>query len=124
MLITHDIGVIAETTNRVAVMYAGRIVEAGPTADVLARPLHPYTLGLLRSAVDLGVDVTAPQPIPGSLPDPLRRPAGCAFHPRCYLASQECQTADVALVPVDDGHTSACLHVAALLGDRQGVACD
>jgi oligopeptide/dipeptide ABC transporter ATP-binding protein len=124
VFVTHELALVGQLCGKVCVMYAGRLVETGPTADVLARPLHPYTLGLLRSAVDLGVDVTAPLPIPGSLPDPLRRPDGCSFNPRCFLATEECRSGDVPLIPVDDERASACLHVDALLTDRQEVAHD
>jgi oligopeptide/dipeptide ABC transporter ATP-binding protein len=124
VFVTHELALVGQLCQDVSVMYAGRIVETGPTAQVLARPLHPYTLGLLSSAVDLGVEVTAPRPIPGSLPDPLRRPAGCSFHPRCFLATEECESADVALMALDDVRASACLHVSALLNDGLEVTGD
>ena len=86
VFVTHELALVGELCEDVCVMYAGRLVETGRAADLLARPLHPYTIGLLRSAVDLDIEVSAPVPIPGSLPDPLNRPTGCAFHPRCFLA--------------------------------------
>ena len=93
IFVTHDLGVASEIADRIAVMYAGRIVEEGPVADVLANPLHPYTRGLLASTVhgqsrDHDIDA-----IPGSPPDLRRLPAGCAFAPRCAQASAECRTA-------------------------------
>jgi peptide/nickel transport system ATP-binding protein len=115
VFVTHELALVGELCRDVCVMYAGRLVETGPTAEVLARPLHPYTIGLLRSAVDLDVDLGAPVPIPGSLPDPLNRPAGCAFHPRCFMAQSLCETADVPLAPAGEGRASACLFVAELM---------
>jgi oligopeptide transport system ATP-binding protein len=109
ILITHDLGVLSSIADWVAVMYAGRIVEAGPTAQVLARPRHPYTSGLLaalphpESAADAGL-----VSIPGAPPNPGARPAGCAFHPRCKYAVASCATDVPALLDVDDDHRLAC----------------
>ena len=92
ILITHDMGVIAETTDRVAVLYAGRLVEEGPTADVIAAPRHPYTAGLMASTPNLdavSVDTVLPQ-IPGSMPGLTALPSGCRFHPRCGDSMAEC----------------------------------
>ena len=92
ILITHDMGVIAETTDRVAVLYAGRLVEEGPTADVIAAPRHPYTAGLMASTPNLdavSVDTVLPQ-IPGSMPGLTALPSGSRFHPRCGDAMAEC----------------------------------
>jgi oligopeptide transport system ATP-binding protein len=84
LLITHDLGVIAGLCDRVAVMYAGRVVETGPVREIFYRPRHPYTAGLLRSMPRLDSDDAAPPPaIPGQPPNPQRLPAGCAFRPRC-----------------------------------------
>jgi peptide/nickel transport system ATP-binding protein len=93
IFVTHDLGVASEIADRIAVMYAGRIVEEGPVADVLVNPLHPYTRGLLASTVhgqsrDHDIDA-----IPGSPPDLRRLPTGCAFAPRCALVSPECRVA-------------------------------
>jgi len=119
VFVTHELALVGELCPDVCVMYAGRLVETGRTADLLARPLHPYTIGLLASAVDLDTEVSAPVPIPGSLPDPLNRPSGCAFHPRCFMARPTCETADVPLVPAGDGRASACLYVDELM--RRGL---
>ena len=82
LFITHDLGVIAQTADRVAVMYLGRILETGPVRDVIRNPAHAYTQGLINALPDLG-DLDAPlTPIPGDIPSPLERPAGCVFHPR------------------------------------------
>ncbi len=115
VFVTHELALVGELCEDVCVMYAGRLVETGRAADLLARPLHPYTIGLLRSAVDLDIEVSAPVPIPGSLPDPLNRPTGCAFHPRCFLARSPCETSDVALAPAGPGRASACLYVDELM---------
>ncbi len=93
IFVTHDLGVASEIADRIAVMYAGRVVEEGPVADVLANPLHPYTKGLMASTVhgqDRDHDIDA---IPGSPPDLRQLPLGCAFAPRCSQASGECLTA-------------------------------
>ena len=93
IFVTHDLGVASEIADRIAVMYAGRIVEEGPVADVLRAPLHPYTQGLLASTVhgqSRDHDIEA---IPGSPPDLRRLPSGCAFAPRCVKAQPECRAA-------------------------------
>ncbi len=93
ILITHDIGVIAETADRVAVMYAGRIVETGPTPEVLSRPRHPYTIGLMGAVPRIGAESTRLVQIEGAMPPLGERPAGCAFHPRCGVAENRCSAA-------------------------------
>ncbi len=91
MLVTHDMGVIAETADRVAVMYAGRIVEIGPVADVIQRPKHPYTVGLMGSIPTIGTRIEKLVQIKGSMPRLTDIPAGCAFHPRCPRAFDRCR---------------------------------
>jgi len=86
LLITHDMGVVAETTTHVAVMYAGQIVESARTRALFRRPRHPYTIGLFRSLPRLGGRRRRLEPIPGSVPSPLAFPPGCRFHPRCFLS--------------------------------------
>lgn len=90
MLITHDMGVIAETADRVAVMYAGRIIEIGTVQDIIQRPLHPYTSGLMRSIPTLE-SVDRLEQIPGSMPRLNAMPTGCAFHPRCPFVMDRCK---------------------------------
>jgi peptide/nickel transport system ATP-binding protein len=92
MLITHDMGVIAETADRVAVMYAGRITEIGPVRDVIKSPLHPYTKGLMGSIPSLTGESDRLVQIPGSMPRLTAIPSGCAFHPRCPRAFTPCST--------------------------------
>jgi oligopeptide/dipeptide ABC transporter ATP-binding protein len=104
--ITHDLGVVAETCDRVAVMYAGRIVERGDVMDVFVEPRHPYTAGLLRSTPRIA-DVE-PALLPGNVPEPGERPAGCNFAPRCPHATEECRTDDPRLDRVD-GRDVACV---------------
>jgi oligopeptide transport system ATP-binding protein len=109
LLITHDLGVVAEVADNVAVMYAGRIIETGTINDVHRDPKHPYTLGLMQSMPALEQRIDKLKPIPGSPPDLAHRPSGCAFHPRCAMAREVCRTDDPSLLPVGpDGRTSAC----------------
>jgi oligopeptide/dipeptide ABC transporter ATP-binding protein len=115
VFVSHDLGVVRELCQNVAVMYAGRVVESGPTAELLRTPRHPYTLGLLRAVVDLDDPIGSLHPIGGTLPDPVHLPAGCAFHPRCPLATAECLTNIPPLVRVDEETSvqirmSACFH--------------
>jgi len=100
MLVTHDMGVIAETADRVAVMYAGRIVEIGPVADVIHRPRHPYTVGLMGSIPSIGVERERLMQIDGSMPRLDAVPSGCAFHPRCPRAIDICKRERPELEPV------------------------
>ncbi|HUP32231.1 MAG TPA: ABC transporter ATP-binding protein [Gaiellaceae bacterium] len=100
LLITHDLGVVAEMVDEVAVMYAGRIVERGPVADVFANPQHPYTEALLRSIPIVGMTYEQPlKAIRGIVPNPLEWPAGCRFAPRCDYAFARCLTDDPKLLP-------------------------
>ena len=109
MLITHDMGVIAETADRVAVMYAGRIVEVGPVRQILRSPNHPYTRGLMESIPRLGSDSARLAQIDGTMPRLHEIPVGCAFHPRCPDASDRCRETRPALRTVGDPAAVACL---------------
>jgi peptide/nickel transport system ATP-binding protein len=104
MLVTHDMGVIAETADRVAVMYAGRIAEMGTVEDVVRRPRHPYTVGLMGSIPSMHGDVAELQMIPGSMPRLDAIPKGCAFNPRCTHAGRRCRSE----TPEIDGTGAAC----------------
>ena len=110
MLITHDMGVIAETADRVAVMYAGRIVEIGPVRDLIKAPRHPYTVGLMGSIPVAGLDVPRLVQIDGAMPRLDAIPAGCAFHPRCPHAFARCQGARPALVEIGSSQAACWLH--------------
>jgi oligopeptide/dipeptide ABC transporter ATP-binding protein len=111
LMITHNLGVIAETADRVAVMYMGKIVESGDARIIFHRPLHPYTVGLLQSVPKMGRDVKKRlAPIPGSVPDPFSVPEGCAFRPRCLAHKKESCAGpqDIPLVEVEPGHKVRC----------------
>jgi oligopeptide transport system ATP-binding protein len=115
LLITHDLAVVSEVADRLAVMYAGRVVEAGDADTVLSRPSHPYTEALLRSVPQLehhGADLFT---IPGSPPNPARVPSGCPFHPRCHRVVAECSSVRPELVPLA-GRTVACHQSEVMLG--------
>jgi len=99
ILITHDMGVIAETADRVAVMYAGRIAEIGPVRDVVKAPLHPYTVGLMGSIPKPDADIDRLVQIPGTMPRLTAIPGGCPFHPRCPRAFAPCPTRRPELRP-------------------------
>ena len=98
VLITHDLGVVAQVADRVAVMYAGRIVEEAPSANLFSTPAHPYTIGLLRSIPDPDKPGDRLEAIPGSVPSPHAWPPGCRFHPRCAVALDRCRTDDPSLM--------------------------
>ena len=109
ILITHNLGIVARYADRVNVMYAGRIVESADADALYARPRHPYTVGLLQSVPRLDRPDTAKlQPIPGQPPDALNRPTGCAFHPRCPLATAQCRAEVPPLRQLAAGHAAAC----------------
>jgi oligopeptide transport system ATP-binding protein len=109
VMITHDLGVMSSIADWLTVMYAGRVVESGRTADVLARPRHPYTAGLLAALPHPEAAAeTALQAIKGAPPSPLARPRGCAFHPRCEYAKPSCSVELPELVGIGDGRTLAC----------------
>jgi peptide/nickel transport system ATP-binding protein len=108
LFITHDLGVIAQTADRVAVMYLGRIVEEGPVRDVIRRPAHPYTRGLIDALPKLADLDAALTPVPGDIPSPLERPGGCVFHTRCALAEARCRIAPPETRLVRPRHSAAC----------------
>jgi oligopeptide/dipeptide ABC transporter ATP-binding protein len=107
ILISHDLGVLAETCDRVAIMYAGRIVETGPVGAVFDAPQHPYTKLLLESLPVIGDERGLAAPIPGGPPDPGDPPEGCRFRPRCPYAAEKCFS-DPPLREVSPGQAAAC----------------
>jgi len=110
MLITHDMGVIAETCDRVAVMYAGRIAEIGPVHEVIHQPAHPYTMGLMAAIPDIAVDREHLHQIDGSMPRLDAIPAGCAYHPRCPRAFDRCLAERPDLLQAGATHAACWLH--------------
>jgi oligopeptide/dipeptide ABC transporter ATP-binding protein len=115
MIITHNMGVIAEVADRVLVMYAGRIVEQSPAADLFDAPQHPYTKGLLACVPTLQQDRHRLIAIPGSLPEPARRPPGCRFAPRCTYRIEACRTAIPPLVMQREDRAVACIRADELI---------
>lgn len=107
MLITHDLGVVGEVCDRVAVMYAGEIVEEGSVEQIFEAPRHPYTIGLFKCIPDIESDASAIQPITGLMPDPMRLPQGCCFHPRCPDCKEICKTTKPSKKGTN-GHSVAC----------------
>jgi oligopeptide/dipeptide ABC transporter ATP-binding protein len=120
LLVTHDMGVVAQTCQRVAVMYAGQIVELVGTEDLFRTPRHPYTAGLLNCVPRLDGPPRRLKPIPGAPPDLAAPPSGCRFHPRCPLALDACRTQRPELVEVAPGHFSRCLRHDAMTPDLWG----
>ena len=110
LFITHDLGVIAQTADRVAVMYLGKLLETGPVRPVIRTPSHPYTQGLLNALPSLDDLDTPLMPIPGDLPSPLERPSGCVFHTRCSQAvANHCDTVVPNVIEVEPEHKVACV---------------
>jgi len=108
MLITHDLGVVAEMADHVIVMYAGRIVEDANVVDLFKDPKHPYTVGLMKSKPSLEGRSKRLDVIPGSVPNPLAMPEGCAFHPRCIHSMEICQRQVPELISIDRGRKVRC----------------
>jgi oligopeptide/dipeptide ABC transporter ATP-binding protein len=111
VFVSHDLAVVRQVSDQLAVMYTGRVIETGTTTDVLGHPAHPYTLGLLEAVVDLDDVDHMPRTIPGLLPDLAQRPAGCPFHPRCRFATPDCAVDVPALRSFDgrrDERRTAC----------------
>jgi peptide/nickel transport system ATP-binding protein len=111
LIISHDLSVLADVCDRVAVMYAGRVVEVGTAADVFGRPLHPYTAGLSGAFPHVGDPAAryAPAGLPGDAPDPRALPPGCSFAPRCPRVVDACRAAEPELVERGDGRRVACI---------------
>ena len=110
IVITHDLNMAAEVCDRIMVMYAGSIVEEAPVRDFFTTPRHPYTVGLLASRPQLAVEEEIPT-IPGNVPDLIKRPSGCPFHPRCRWATAICTEHMPPLLSVAAEHLAACHHV-------------
>ena len=112
MFITHDLGVIAQTADNVAVMYFGNIVESGPVKEIIKYPKHPYTQGLIDALPDIDNLDASLKPVPGSIPSPLERPSGCVFHTRCKIYEEGlCNNEEPQLKSFSSNHKVACLKV-------------
>ena len=109
LLITHDLGVVAETCNKVAIMYSGQIVESGAAEDIFDRTAHPYTIGLFNSIPRVDVEVDRLNPIVGMMPSPIDLPQGCKFAPRCPYMTEACLKEDPAVREITPGHFVKCI---------------
>ena len=109
LMITHDLGIVAEVCDEVSIMYAGRIVEHGNLVDIFENTSHPYTEGLFGSLPDIEHRTEELHPIPGLMPDPTNLPSGCPFHPRCAYCTELCKTRRPVETRLSDTHTVACL---------------
>ena len=118
ILITHDLGIVSEVCDKVAIMYAGRIIEFGTLEDIYRNPTHPYTLGLFNSIPKLTEKIHRLTPIKGLMPDPTNLPEGCAFAPRCDHACEACYHNKPATEMMNDTHAVACLRWRELSGNK------
>ncbi len=109
ILITHDLGVVAEICDKAAIMYAGEIVEYGTLEHIYNNTKHPYTVGLFESIPNFNEDVRRLKPIKGLMPDPANLPKGCVFAPRCPDATEACTTGDISVIEVEPGHLVKCI---------------
>lgn len=114
MLITHDLGVVAKTCDKVAIMYAGEIMESGTVEHIFHAAAHPYTLGLFNSLPSLNKKERRLRPIVGLMPDPANLPSGCSFHPRCPYADSRCREQEPPKTELDTGHFVRCHHCQSL----------
>lgn len=117
IMITHDLGVISKSCDRVAIIYAGTIVEYGTKVQVFTNPRHPYTCGLFDSLPSLNSKVRRLKPIPGLMPDPRNLPAGCPFQPRCPNAVSDCAKGPIKNTEVEQGHAIRCINPIKRAGD-------
>jgi len=109
IMITHDLGVVAEICDQVAIMYAGTIIEVAEKYELFRNPKHPYTIGLFGSIPDITKDEETLRPIKGLMPDPSDLPSGCPFHPRCDRAQEACSTIELKNVDIGDAHFVRCI---------------
>ena len=108
LMVTHDVSNVARVAERVAVMYAAKILEVGTTEDIFYRARHPYTVGLINAIPSIVGDLSTKKPIPGLPPSLINPPPGCRFHPRCPLATPRCQEEEPQMEEVTPGHVVAC----------------
>jgi oligopeptide/dipeptide ABC transporter ATP-binding protein len=109
ILITHDLGVVAEMADKVAVMYGGLVLEQAPVREIFSRPSHPYTAGLMKCIPYVGRKIDKLYAIPGSVPHASRSMSGCIFYPRCDIKSEGCNTSRPELYEISESHTSRCM---------------
>ena len=121
ILITHDLGIVAESCDQVAIMYAGEIVEYGSLEDIFDHTTHPYTKGLFNSIPSLDKDTERLQPIQGLMPDPANLPEGCKFHPRCPYAVEACAQQHPGMTELTPGHLCRCLRCGDPILSQEGV---
>jgi len=121
LLITHDLGIVAEVCDKVAIMYAGSVVEYADVASLFSDPKHPYTRGLMSSIPSLDEEVTRLRPIKGLMPDPTNLPTGCRFHPRCPMAQPICSQQRPKQTQLKDGHEVSCFIYEGLVADKEGA---
>ena len=119
LLITHDMGVVAQVCDEVAVIYAGTIVEYGTKEQIFDHPTHPYTIGLFGAIPDMNEDEEWLHPIDGLPPDPTNLPKGCPFAPRCKFATAECEKGAIPVYKTADGHDCACCHIDAVVKENK-----
>ncbi len=112
IMITHDLGVVAETCDTVAVVYAGQIIEYGMAEDIFDHPAHPYTIGLFNALPNMNDNAARLSPIEGLPPDPTDLPTGCAFSPRCPYADDMCRQGNIENVFLNRTHSCRCIHIA------------
>ena len=110
LFISHDLALAAELADRVATVYAGKIIEIGDVRTIFRRPYHPYTIGLIKAVPTLTSDKSSLVSVPGSPPDLIQLPTGCKFHPRCPLADERSHNEEPKLTEVEPGHQVACWH--------------
>jgi oligopeptide/dipeptide ABC transporter ATP-binding protein len=108
ILITHNMGIVAELADRIAVMYAGKLVEVAEATALYDRPLHPYTQGLLKSIPNISLEEQKLEIMPGSPPDLIEPPPGCRFHPRCPYAMEKCSSVEPPMIEIEVRHRAAC----------------
>jgi len=108
ILITHNMGIVAELADRIAVMYAGKLVEVAQAVPLYDKPLHPYTQGLLKSIPNISLEEQKLETMPGSPPDLIEPPTGCNFHPRCPYAMEKCSSIEPPMKEIENGHRAAC----------------
>lgn len=119
IMITHDLGVIAESCDDVAIIYAGQIVEYGSLEQIFDHPSHPYTIGLFGALPNMNVNEEWLHPIEGMTPDPANLPKGCPFHPRCQYATEQCRQGRIEMVQTADGHDCRCCNLSKVRASKE-----